>query len=218
MLTQEQLNDLLNQRTSAVDRTSSMFDGQQIVFKDINALIPFLPEDANFDGRSLWIDNIETLLDSNSSGIRWIANGVEVLAVPEGHDWTADTASRIICNVNTVVSFAKVLSENAEDRIVTTLVESAEHLNRRALAKVPDRIVNALSAWVYSALKIKIGEKQRTLLTGVDRGDGFKLVHQIRVTVDGVTESPLDLLSRRKRRRSATRTSASSRSSHKVMC
>ena len=155
MLTQEQLNDLLNQRTSAIDRTSAMFDGQQIVFKDFNALIPFLPEDANFEGRSLWIDNIETLLDSNFSGIRWIANREEVLPVPEGHDWTADTASRIICNVNTVVSFAKVLSANTEDRIVTTLVESAEHSNRRALAKVPDRIVNALSAWVYSALKIK---------------------------------------------------------------
>ena len=44
-----------------------------------------------------------------------------------------------------------------------------------------------------------ISESRRFQLANSLSCDGFKLVHQIRVTVDGVTESPLDLLSRRKR-------------------
>ena len=175
-----------------------MFDGQQFISRDVNSFILFLKDDTNFEGRNLWIDNVETSLESNGSGIRWIGKCEEVVAVPEGHPWTADSATSSICNVNTVVPFAKVLTARAADKIVTTLVESAEHSDRRALAKVPDRIITALSAWVYSALKIKIGEKQRTLLTGIEKGDGFELVRKIRVTVDGVTESPLDLLARRK--------------------
>ena len=198
LLTQEQLQQLLNQQTSSSNQISSMFDGQQFISRDVNSLIPFLKDDTNFEGRNLWIGNVETSLESNGSGIRWIGKYEEVFAVPEGHPWTADSATSIICNVNTVVPFAKVLTARAADKIVTTLVESAEHSDRRALAKVPDRIITALSAWVYSALKIKIGEKRRTLLTGVEKGDGFELVRKIRVTVDGVTESPLDLLARRK--------------------
>ena len=198
LLTQEQLQQLLNQQTSSSNQISSMFDGQQFISRDVNSLIPFLKDDTNFEGRNLWIDNVETSLESNGSGIRWIGKCEEVLAVPEGHPWTADSATSINCNVNTVVPFATVLTARAADKIVTTLVESAEHSDRRALAKVPDRIITALSAWVYSALKIKIGEKQRTLLTGIEKGDGFELVRKIRVTVDGVTESPLDLLARRK--------------------
>ena len=66
-------------------------------------------------------------------------------------------------------------------------------------AKVPDRIVDAMSAFVYGALKMKIPEKQRTLLTGIRVNDGFALVRAIRSTVDGVTESPLSILAQSKK-------------------
>ena len=102
-----------------------MFDGQLFISRDVNSLIPFLKDDTNFEGRTLCIDNVETSRESNGSGIRWIGKCEEVFAVPEGHPWTADSATSIICNVNTVVPFAKVLTARAADKIVTTLVESA---------------------------------------------------------------------------------------------
>ena len=195
IITNDQLMSLLEARKPTGFSGRDNYDGAQCLFRDINHLINLLPDDADYDARSLWIDNVETLLGQNLSGIRWIADGEDLTVCDEGQVLSADNGRIVQLAVNTVVPFVKVLTNS--DKMVTHLIRDNARMCH-VHAKVPDRIVDAMSAFVYGALKMKIPEKQRTLLTGIRVNDGFALVRAIRSTVDGVTESPLSILAQRK--------------------
>ena len=102
-MTNEQLMRLLEARKPTGFSGRDNYDGAQYLFRDINHLIDLLPDDADYDARSLWIDNVETLLGQNLSGIRWIADGEDLTVCDEGQVLSADNGRIVQLAVNTVV-------------------------------------------------------------------------------------------------------------------
>ena len=92
MLTADQLQTLLSNiqtLASNAGRANSSaglsdYDGQPVVYRSVKAEIKELSPTANFDDRSAWIENIETSMQNDNSGIRWMATNQLLSCVPEG--------------------------------------------------------------------------------------------------------------------------------------
>ena len=119
-MTNDQLMRLLEVRKPTGFSGRDNYDGAQCLFRDINHLIDLLPDDADYDARSVWIDNVETLLGQNLSGIRWIADGEDLTVCDEGQVLSADNGRIVQLAVITVVPFVKVLTNS--DKMVTHLI------------------------------------------------------------------------------------------------
>ena len=206
MLTADQLQTLLSNiqtLASNAGRANSSaglsdYDGQPVVYRSVKAEIKELSPTANFDDRSAWIENIETSMQNDNSGIRWMATNQLLSCVPEGEPWSDDRARQRSFTINAVIPYHSILScQSLSSCFFVT--EDLSNPIQKYKVRVPTRITTELSRFIYNTLKPKIPEEQRQLHSEVNKGDGIALVKKVRSCPDSVTESPLDLLDNRKR-------------------
>ena len=119
MLTADQLQTLLvNIQTLASNANRgnssnaglSDYDGQPVVYRSVEAHIKDLSPTATFDDRSAWIENIETSMQNNNSGIRWMVTNQLLSSVPEGEPWSDDRALQRSFTINAVIPYHSILS------------------------------------------------------------------------------------------------------------
>ena len=199
VLSPQQIQDLLTTiaHHRSVPAASSRHDGEQVIMRDVSNMVRPLKADANYETRMRWIEDVETSFQTNGSGIRWRCDGERLDSVSEGNAWIPENIRQRKFHINTVVPF-NVIFSTTRDTCFLLEEASDEAPGSRYTVRVPRRIMDAIAAYVYGVLKVKIPDEQRTLLTSVNKRDGFALIQSVRNTHDGVTESTITLLDKRR--------------------
>ena len=182
--------DTLTRRTGGNSRGR---DGDVVIYKDISGVFDEVPEDIL--ARVKYVKSIENRLQTHMSGIRVKSDSMISKSIRVTDDSTDQTNFRMyeFKNVDVIVPFAVVFSDAGKDSKV--MLRDTDGYG--CYVPVPTRIMNKLSAQVYSYLYDKIPQSMRMLHADCDKHDAFTLIHRIQTLEKQSLYTPLQVLKQR---------------------
>ena len=141
------------------------------------------------------VKRIENRLQTHMSGIRFKSDSVISKSIRVSDDSNDQTNFRMyeFKNVDVIVPFAVVFSDAGKDSKV--MLRDTDGYD--CYVPVPTRIMNKLSAQVYSYLYDKIPQSMRMLHADCDKHDAFTLIHRIQTLKKQSLYTPLQVLEQR---------------------
>ena len=146
------------------------------IHKSLSDITEKCPED--IDQRSLWINNIEMSLSTNTSGIRWQENNRLISCILESEIGVPDAVEQgRNFNVDIVVPFSANFAASSWTTCKIILTCDA---NESCYVQIPKRIWTALNKQVYSMLVPKIPSSLQHIIQYVSKYDAHSLILHIR--------------------------------------
>ena len=168
-------------------------DGDIVLGSDISAVFGEVPE--NILERLKYVKRLEMRLFTNTSGVRFKTNSEIIRAVRVSDDKNVATNFKMydFTNVDIVVPFSVVFSDKG--RASTTMIANSD--GDDCYVPIPTRIMNKLSAQVYSYLHDKIPHSMRMLYSDCDKNDAFTLLNRIKTLEKQSLYTPKQVLEQR---------------------
>ena len=168
-------------------------DGDIVLGSDISTVFGEIPE--NILERVKYVKRLEMRLFTNTSGVRFKTNSEIIRAVRVSDDKNVETNFKMydFTNVDIVVPFSVVFSDKG--RASTTMIANSD--GDDCYVPIPTRIMNKLSAQVYSYLHDKIPHSMRMLYSDCDKNDAFTLINRIKTLEKQSLYTPKQVLEQR---------------------